>query len=327
LRKQRRTYLMPAVLAVVALLATACGGDDGGGGGDAGGDTGDGGTAAPADGPTITVGTVNFAENRILGQMYAQALEAAGYPVEVRENIGSREVVNPALEGGDLDLIVEYTGNALRAQRQGEELDLREPQEVYDALKQGYEEKGVTALEFSEAQDVDGLAVTRETAEEYGLETISDIGTKFDGTFRFGGGPECPDRLSCLEGYRQIYGFTEDQFQFVSLDTAGPITVEALVSGEVDGANLFTTQSVVAANDFVLLEDDQQMQLPQNIVPVVRQEIVDAYGDDLVSVLNSVTAELSTELLTDLNAKAEIDQEDPADIAEAWLQENGLLDG
>lgn len=323
MRKKRRTYLMPAVLAVVALLATACGGDDGAGGSTSDGASGGAGT----DGPTITVGTVNFAENRILGQMYAQALEAAGYPVEVKENIGSREVVNPALEGGDLDMIVEYTGNALRAQREGEQIDLREPQAVYDALQEGYQAKGITALEFAEAQDVDGLAVTRATAEEYGLETISDIGTEFDGTFRFGGGPECPDRLSCLEGYRQIYGFTEDQFQFVSLDTAGPITVEALVSGEVDGANLFTTQSVIAANDFVLLTDDQQMQLPQNIVPVVRQEIVDAYGDDLVSLVDSITAELTTELLTDLNAKVEIDQEDPADVAEGWLQENGFLGG
>ncbi len=315
MRKTRRTYLMPALLAVVALLASACGGDDGGG--DADGDV--------PDGPAIVVGTVNFAENRILGQIYAQVLEDAGYEVEVKENIGSREVVNPALQNGDLSLIIEYTGNALRAQREGEELDLRDPQEVYDALLDEYANDEIVALQFSEAQDVDGLAVTRATAEEFGLETISDIGTKFDGTFRFGGGPECPDRLSCPEGYRQLYGFSEDQFEFVSLDVAGPISVEALASGEVDGANLFTTQSVVAANDFVFLEDDLQMQLPQNIVPVVRQDVVDAYGADFVALLDSVTSKLTTQLLTDLNAKVEIDQEDPADVATTWLQENGFL--
>lgn len=314
MRKKRRTHLFPAVLAVIALLAAACGGDGGGSGEEA------------KDGPTITVGTVNFAENRILGQIYLQALEANGYPTDIKENIGAREVVAPALAAGDLDLVVEYTGNALRFQREGAEIETRDEQEVYDALQEELQADGLTALAYSEAQDVDGLAVTRETAEEHGLEKISDI-EDFEGTFRFGGGPECVERISCLEGYRQIYGFTEEQFEFVSLDVAGPITVEALKSGEVDGANLFTTQSVVAANDFVMLEDDKQMQLPQNIVPVLRQEIVDAYGDDLVSLIDSITEKFTTEGLTDLNKQVEIDQEDPADVAEAWLQEHGFLDG
>lgn len=306
MRKKRRSFLTVAALAVVGLLGSACG-DDGGSG--------------AQDGPEITVGTVNFAENRILGQIYAQAMEAEGYAVSVKENIGSREVVAPALANGDLDFVVEYTGNALRFERQGEEIELRDEQEVYDALQTALEEKELTALEMAEAQDVDGLAVTRETAEEHGLEKISDI-ADFPGTFRFGGGAECPERLSCFKGYQEIYGL--DNMEFVSLDVAGPITVEALKSGEIDGGNLFTTQSVVAANDFVLLEDDQNMQLPQNIVPVVRQEIVDAYGQELVDLIDSITAKLTTEGLTDLNAKVEIDQEDPEDVAGQWLEENGF---
>lgn len=306
MRKKRRSFLTVAALAVVGLLGSACG-DDGGSG--------------AKDGPEITVGTVNFAENRILGQIYAQALEAEGYAVTVKENIGSREVVAPALANGDLDFVVEYTGNALRFEQQGEEIELRDEQEVYDALQTALEEKELTALEMAEAQDVDGLAVTRETAEEHGLEKISDI-ADFPGTFRFGGGAECPERLSCFKGYQEIYGL--DNMEFVSLDVAGPITVEALKSGEIDGGNLFTTQSVVAANDFVLLEDDQQMQLPQNIVPVARQEIVDAYGQEFVDLIDSITAMLTTEGLTDLNARVEIDQEDPEDVAEEWLEEAGF---
>ncbi len=306
MRTVRRTTLTAALLAVVALLAGACGG------GDSGGDA--------KDGPEITVGTVNFAENRILGQVYAQALEDAGYAVSVKENIGSREVVAPALANGDLDLVVEYTGNALRFE-QGSDVELRDPQEVYDALQSALGEKDLTALEMADAQDVDGLAVTKATAEEHGLTKISDI-ADFPGTFRFGGGSECADRLSCFKGYQEIYGL--DNMEFVPLDVAGPITVEALKSGEIDGGNLFTTQSVVAANDFVLLEDDLQMQLPQNIVPVVRQEIVDAYGQEFQDLIDSITAKLTTENLTALNAKVEIDQQDPEDVAGEWLADNGF---
>ncbi|MBW3621319.1 MAG: ABC transporter substrate-binding protein, partial [Actinobacteria bacterium] len=260
MRKKRRSYLAVAALAVVSLLGTACG--DGGGGGN-----------AVEDGPPITVGTVDFAENRILGQIYAQALEHAGYTVEITENIGNRELVAPQLEQGNLDLIVEYTGNALRFERDGEDVEIRDEQEVYDALNEAYEAKDLTALAMAEAQDVDAVVVTRETAEEHGLAKISDI-ADFPGTFRFGGGPECETRLSCFQGLVEVYGL--DNVEFVPLDVAGPITVEALNAGEVDGANLFTTQSAIVANDFVVLEDDQELQLPQNIVPVIRQEIVDA---------------------------------------------------
>ncbi|MBW3658615.1 MAG: ABC transporter substrate-binding protein [Actinobacteria bacterium] len=314
MRKKRRSHLTVAALSVVALLATACGGDTGGG---------DPGAGGGVEGPTITVGTVDFAENRILGQIYGQALEHAGYDVEITENIGNRELVAPQLEDGNLDLIVEYTGNALRFERGGEDVEIRDEQEVYDALNEAYADKGLTALRMSEAQDVDAVVVTKETAEEHGLERISDI-AGFEGTFRFGGGPECETRLSCFKGLEEVYGL--DNVEFVPLDVAGPITVEALKSGEVDGANLFTTQSAIVANDFVVLEDDQQLQLPQNIVPVIRQEIVDAYGDDLVSLINEITTSLTTESLTELNAKVEIDQEDPDAVAEQWLRENGFLE-
>lgn len=311
MRKKRRSHLAVAALSVVSLLATACGDDTGSG------------DNAVEDAPTITVGTVDFAENRILGQIYAQALEDAGYPVEITENIGNRELVGPQLEQGNLDLIVEYTGNALRFHRDGEDVEFRDEQEVYDALNEELEPKGLTALEMADAQDVDAVVVTRGTAEEHGLEAISDI-ADFPGTFRFGGGPECETRLSCFKGLEDVYGL--DNVEFVPLDVAGPITVEALKSGEVDGANLFTTQSAIAANDFVVLEDDQQLQLPQHIVPVIRQEIVDAYGEDLVSLIDAITAELTTEGLTQLNAQVEVDQEDPDAVAEAWLRDNGFLE-
>jgi osmoprotectant transport system substrate-binding protein len=326
MRKKRRTYLSVAALAVVALLGAACAG--GAGPPASSGASGPAATAAGGgkDGPTITVGSFNFAESQILAGIYGQALEADGYPVEVKLNIGSREVVQPAMQQGDLDFVPEYTGNALRFQREGEELDLRDEQQVYAALQSEYEEDGLVALAFSPAQDVDGLAVTRETADEHGLAKISDI-HDFPGTFRFGGPPECPERGSCMQGYREVYGFSEEEFAFVPLDVAGPITVEALKSGEVDGANLFTTQGVVAANDFVFLEDDQDLQLPQNIVPVTTKEIVDAYDGEFREVVNAVTEAVTTEALTRLNERVEVDQEDPEAVARDWLADNGFLEG
>lgn len=309
MRKRRRTYLMVAALSVMGLLAGACGD----------------GAADQSDGPDITVGSFNFAESQILAHAYAMALEDAGYPTETRLNVGSREVVQPAMQRGDLDLIIEYSGNALRFQRRGEDIGIHEPQEVYDALQAEYEDDGLVTLGMSDAQNVDGLAVTRATAEEHDLSAISDI-EDFPGVFRFGAGPECPERLSCLRGYREIYGFTEEEFTFVSLDVAGPITVEALRTGEVDGANLFTTQGVIGAHDFVLLDDDRGMQLPQNLVPVTRQEIVDAYGQELVDLVDGITIRLTEDLLIELNRRVEVDQEDPDHVAEDWLREEGLIE-
>ncbi len=311
-----RTTIIP--LAAVAALLAACGG----GGSDAtpGGD----GQSPPAqqEGPTIDIGSFNFPESEILAEIYAQGLDAHGYPVATKHGIGSREVTQPALARGDIDMIVEYTGNALRFHRQGEQVELRDEQEVYDALQEAYRDEGVTALQMASAQDVDAVAVTREFAEQHDLETISDL-AKVPGTITFGGGPECPERLSCLRGLREVYGL---DVEFKELDVGGPVTVAALKRGEVDAANLFTTQGVVAANDFVLLEDDKDLQLPQNIVPVVRDEILDAYGEDLRERVNSITAQITTEGLTELNRRVEVEKEDPSAVAEDWLREHGFLD-
>lgn len=298
MRSIRRSTL--ALTAAVALTATACGG---------GGDT-------------VTVGSNDFAESRILAQLYGQVLEDAGLDVEVRENIGSRENTFPAVVDGELDVVPEYTGNAYLFVIGEGDTELRDEQEVYEALVDEIAGDDLVAGEMSPAQDVDGLAVTRETAEEFGLETISDI-ADFPGTFSFGGGPECEERISCFRGYQEVYGL--DNMEFVTLDSGGPITVEALNAGEVDGANLFTTQSVVGVNDYVLLEDDQQLQLPQNIVPVVRQSVLDDHGDDVLDRLDAVSAALTEADLIELNAQVEVEQREPRDVAREWLEANGLI--
>ncbi|WP_052667444.1 ABC transporter substrate-binding protein [Nitriliruptor alkaliphilus] len=294
-----RSLTLP-VVAAVALVASGCG--DGG--------------------DTVTIGANDFAESNILAQIYGLALEDAGIEVEVRQSIGSRENTFPAVVDGELDLVPEYTGNAFLFTQGEGDTELRDEQEVYDALVAELEADGLIAGQYSPAQDVDGLAVTRETAEEHGLVTISDI-ADFPGTFRFGGGPECEERISCFVGYTDVYGLTN--IEFVSLDSGGPITVEALNAGEVDGANLFTTQSVVGANDFVMLEDDQQLQLPQNIVPVLRQDVIDTHGEEVLGILDAISAALTEEDLIDLNAQVELEQREPRDVAREWLETNGLI--
>jgi osmoprotectant transport system substrate-binding protein len=137
-----------------------------------------------------------------------------------------------------------------------------------------------------------------------------------------GGPPECPERPDCIPGFRDVYGI--EFGQFVPLDVGGPLTVEALEQGEIDVALLFSTSSVIQANNWVLLEDDQQLQSAENITPVVREEVLD---DTITERLNAVSAALDTETMIQLNTRVEVDEEDPADVAADFLQENGLLGG
>jgi osmoprotectant transport system substrate-binding protein len=166
--------------------------------------------------------------------------------------------------------------------------------------------------------------VTGETAEEFGLSTVSDL-QPVAGEMIFGGPPECPERPLCLQGLTDVYGL--EFAEFVPLDVGGPITVAALESGEIDVGLLFTTSGIIAANEWVSLEDDMGLNPAENIVPAIRTEVVDAYGDDLVSLLDSFSEALTTEDLTAMNARADLDQEDPALIATDWLTENGFIEG
>lgn len=299
-----RTRVAGATLSVLALIAGACGsGDD------------------AADGPTITVSSFNFNESTILGEIYAQALEAEGFTVDRNLNLGNREVVQPALQSGEIDLAPEYVGSLAGYL----ELDASsDSAATWAAAKAALEDVGVTLLDYAPAQDKNGYVVTRATADAYGLSTVSDL-APVAGEMTFGGPPECPEREFCLRGLESVYGLEFAAFK--PLDVAGPLTVAALDSGEIDVALLFTTQGIIAENGWVLLDDDQGLNPAENIVPAVNQEIVDAYGDELTGLLDRVNAALDTATLTALNGRADIGGEDPALIATDWLTDNGFLDG
>ena len=306
MRKRFRTRVVGAILLAFALVAAACGDDDGSG--------------DVPDGPTITIGSTNFGEQLILGEIYFQVLDAAGYPVETAFNLGTREVVNPALKSGEIDMLAEYTGTLLTFEGGTSSTD---SDQTHSDLVAAIAGAGLVALDYSPAQDKNGIVVTADTAAARNLTTVSDL-AGFNGELVFGGPPECPNREFCLIGLQGVYGL--DFAEFKPLDVGGPLTVAALEGGEIDVALLFTSDGVIAARGFVLLEDDQNLQPAENIVPILRQEIIDAYGSDLTDLIDEVSAAITTAELSELNKRFGTDAEDPDALAKDWLQGNGFLD-
>lgn len=296
-----RKRAVGAILAM-ALVATACGSGD------------------STEGDPIVVGSFNFNESVIVAEIYAQALERAGYTVERSMNLGNREVVKPALEEGEIDLVPEYVGTIASFLGGSPTSDATATHEEARGL---FEELGVTLLAYSPAEDKNAYVVTAETASANGLTTISDL-EPVASEFRFGGPPECPEREFCLLGLETVYGL--EFAEFVPLDTAGPITIAALEGGDVDLALLFSSQGVIAEKGWVVLEDDMGLQPAENLVPAIRQDVVDEYGEDLTSLLDEVSEKLEQDALTEMNKRADIDGDDPAVIAGEWLDENGYAE-
>ena len=325
MRKLFRNRAVGAALVVFALVVAACGS------GDDSTETTAAGTQAPGtqapnteapsvpDGPTIVVGSTNFGEQLILGDVYATVLEQNGYPVERSFNLGARDVVNPALKSGEIDVLVEYTGTLLTFEGGESSTD---SQETWDNLVAILEGTGITALNYSPAQDKTGFVVTAQTAADLGVSSVSDLAA-FNGTLVLGGPPECPSREFCLIGLQDVYGL--EFASFSPLDAGGALSVAALEGGEIDVALLFTSDGVIAAKGFVLLEDDLNLQPAENIVPVIRDEILTAYGDGLADIINEVSAEITTAELSELNRRFG-DGEDPDALALEWLQSKGFVE-
>jgi osmoprotectant transport system substrate-binding protein len=321
----KRARLLLAVLLSLLLVAAACGSDDSDeetGGSASGSDTSDttaaeGDEGAAGEKGEVVVGSTNFSEQQILANMYALVLEDAGYDVETKLNLGSREVVEPALEAGEIDVYPEYAATLLEFLNKGAGEASGDVNETVEILRPLAEEKGFTVLEPSEAQDQNALAVLPETAEEHGLSTISDL-ESVAGQLVFGGPPECPERPFCLLGLEETYGLEFEDFK--ALDAGGPLTREALENGTIDVGLFFS--SFIPDPSWVVLEDDKGLQRSDNLIPAIRTDIVD---DEIEELLNSVSAALDTDKLTELNLKVDQDREDPEDVARAFLEEEGLL--
>jgi osmoprotectant transport system substrate-binding protein len=306
---RRIRFAGAAVAACLALLLAACGG----GGNDAlqGGSSSGGGS-------TVTVGSTNFSEQLILAQMYAAVLKKAGVKVDTRLNLGAREVVFPALEKGDIDLLPEYNGSVLSFLDKN--ATQTTSQEVDSALTPLLDAKGLVALQPSPAEDKDGWAVTKQTAAKYGLAKVSDLKGKAS-QLVVGGPPELKTRPAGLPGLKKVYGI-EDFKEFKALDAGGPLTTSALNKGDIDVGRVFTTQGAIAEYGWVLLQEDKPLEPAQNIVPIGRK---DAMTDQVKNALNAISAKITTEELTKLNKLVDVDKQDPEKVANDWLTQQGLL--
>ena len=269
----------------------------------------------------VTVASFNFPESVLLAELYAQAMESAGYRVERELALGTRELVIPALAGGLVEFVPEYTGSGLDFLAGAGEASA-DRDVTYGALVRHLEPLGLVALDASNAEDQNGFAVTAETAQRFGLETLSDLAS-VSSQLTFGGPPECVDRPRCLPGLEDTYGITFDQV--VELDSGGPITVSALLQGTVDVALLFTTDGAIDRNGFVLLQDDLRLQPVEHVTPVIRTETVDRLGPGVAEVANEVSAALTTAELRRLNAEVSLG-DTPAGVARSWLVANGLVE-
>ena len=306
--RNSRRFVLGAFPLALAMLLGACG---------------TGGDEQPAGQPqqkgTIKVGvSAAFAENQIVAEMYAQVLENAGYTVERQLDIQSREVSQPALESGEIDLKPEYLGTLLLFLDPDAEAS-GDPAAEAQQLKPLLEQKGVTLLDFSQANDTNAFVVTRQTASRYGLTKMSDL-ADVAGRLTLGGPPECPKRPFCIPGVKRVYDAEFGKFEPIgACDSA---TAEALDAGRVDVALLCSTQSIIVDKGWVVLEDDKDLQQADNIAPIVRTDVV---NQEITNLLNGVSAKLNTQNIIQLNKRVEIDKEDPADVAREFLEQNGLL--
>ncbi|MQB07479.1 ABC transporter substrate-binding protein [Agrobacterium tumefaciens] len=274
--------------------------------------------AAPAtprtDTTTIIVGSADFPESQLLATIYAKALAAKGVAVETKLSIGSREVYIPALLDGSIDLLPEYAGATLSYLDKN--ATAHSPSDVAAALKAALP-KGVSMLTPSAAQDSDSVAVTRATADKYKLKTIADL-APVASQLVLGGPPEWKTRKEGIIGLKELYGL---EFQsFKSLDVGGPLTLSALINGQVHAANLFSTDPAIAANDLIVLEDVKNLFPAQNIVPVIATPKV---SDIVTSTLDAVSAALTTKDLVVMNGR--LANHDSFDVvAGDWLAEHKL---
>jgi len=305
----KRSMIALAGSLAAALTLTACGGSSNPVGNQPP-------TGQPAASDTIKVGSANFTENVLLAEIYAQALAAKGVKVEKSLNIGSRETYFPGLQDGSIDLIPDYTGNLL--QHVDKAATATSSDDVYAQLQQKLPPT-LTVLDQSAAEDKDAVVVTAQTAQQYNAKSIEDLAANC-GQIVFGGPPEFQTRPYGTPGLEKIYNCKFKEFR--SLDAGGPLTVKALTDGTIQAADLFTTDATITQNGWVILEDPKNNFAAQNVVPLINKAKA---SDTVKQVLNAVSAKLTTENLTELNAKAgAADKPNPETVAKEWLTANGL---
>jgi len=282
------SVVLLAVLLLVAATACSRSPDDG---------------ERPED--TVRFASYDFSENEILAAVYAEAARQAGLPVSLHPRAGTREVVEPALEQGVVDVVVDYLGTAVRFVEPGRPDGAGTPEELHATLGALLAPRGVTVLAAAAAEDQNGFAVSRAFATEHGVSRLSELEPLAPG-LAFGGPPECRERPLCLPGLREVYGL---RFGTVVNMPSRAATVEALVAGHVQVGLLETTDARLGGGGapVVLLADDRSLQPHENVVPLVRTAALDRWGDRLTDALDAVSARLTTADLSGLNRAVEVE--------------------
>lgn len=298
----RRTLTLAATFASAALALSACGTVESLEG------------RSNMDASTIIVGSQDYYSNEIIAEAYAQALEGAGFTVERQLRIGQREVYMPEIEAGAIDVFPEYTGNLLQYLDQN--ASARTSEEVYAALQTTLP-MGLRALDQAPATDQDSYVVTADFAAEHSLASIGDLASA--GALTLGGNSELQTRPYGPMGLSQTYGVTVG---FTPIeDSGGPLTVKALKDGDIQLANIYSSDPALADGTLKVLDDPKGLFLASHVVPLASSRV----NDDAAAVINRVSAAMDAEDLVEMNRASTVEQKSASQIAREWLLSEGLL--
>jgi glycine betaine/choline ABC-type transport system substrate-binding protein len=272
--------------------------------------------------PTITIGSKNFTEEFILGEIYAQSLKAAGYKVKKQLNLGSEQIALKALKAGRVDAYPEYTGTALTSFfKVKNDAVPKDAQAAYQLTKDDFAKIGFTALTPTPFTDSNGFAMTQAGAQKAGNVTkLSDLAAKAS-TLTLAGPPECAQRLDCKLGLEKVYKLKFKTFKSVDLAKRH----EVLKNGQADVSLVFTTDGQIKADNLILLKDDKSLFPPYNASLIAKTSVVDGAGPDFQKTVDAVTSGLTTEVMQELNSRVDLDKETPAKVASEYLKEAGYL--
>ncbi|WP_311260163.1 ABC transporter substrate-binding protein [Microbacterium sp. WCS2018Hpa-9] len=301
----KRSVFAVGLVAAAALALTACSSSNPL---DEPSDSGEG----SGSGDTIVVGSQAYYSNEIIAEIYAQALEGAGFDVEKKLNIGQRDAYMPDVESGAINVFPEYTGSLLEY-ISDDEIDVTSPDDVYAALQEALPES-LTALDFAEATDQDSYTVLKSFAEENGLTSIGDL-SKVTSPVTIGAAPEFEQRPYSPAKAKEVYGVD------LTFSATGPTTLESLLAGQIQVADIYTADPAFETEEIVALEDPENLIISSNVVPIVSSDI----ADDVSDVLNAISAKLTAEELVSLNVLSTVEEQSSADIAKKWLEDNDLV--
>jgi osmoprotectant transport system substrate-binding protein len=319
---RRRTFqplLMVLLLAVLAAFGlAACGGDD-----DSSSSSSNSGSSSSSDQPgkgkpAVTLGTKDFTEEFVLGELYKQALEAKGYTVNLKKNIGSTEIIDKALTSGKIDGYPEYLGVSVAVVAK-KDIIPKSDQQTYDLAKQFYEGRGQTISQQTPFFDVDAIATTKDFASKNSLKSVADL-KKLD-SFTVGARPEFKSRYQGLKGMQKVYGLTNAQFKQLALG----IQYQALDKGDVDSANVFSTDAQLASGKYTVLQDPKGVFGYQHVAMIMDKKKNDALGPEFFKTIDAVSALLTNDAMISMNKAVALDKQPEADVAKKFLQANGML--